>query len=189
MIMKKYILIVSLFILTLSVNAQNSRSSIDSTKLALAKKQLNTFFTALNTVGLDSLFHGAPKTILAPDDQAFAKLPVGLLDSLLKPARQTTVANQAALVWLLMGHVIPHKLSAKDIAKLIHENNGETVFTTGSGIKLTAKINANRNIVFTDESGNEFVVKQLDIVDGSAVIFIINSVIPAKKGSIKINVR
>lgn len=181
---------ISLFIATLSVNAQKVSSSIDSTKLVSAKKQLTTFFSVLNSVGMDTIFKGEPKTILAPDDQAFAKLPAGMLDSLVKPANKITFDNQTAIVRLLLGHIIPGKLGSKDIARLIHENNGQTVFTTTAGIKLTAKINANRNIVLTDESGNEFVVKQFDIADGNAVIFSISSVIPVDKTSpIKIILR
>lgn len=179
--MKKYLLTTTLLIATLSVNAQKVSSSIDSTKLVSAKKQLTTFFRALNIAGMDSIFKGAPKTILAPDDEAFEKLPAGMLDSLLKPANQTTFNNQTAIVRLLLGHIIPGKLDSKDIARLIHENNGQTVFNTTAGIKLTAKINANRNIVLTDESGNEFVVKQFDIADGNAFMFIISSVIPIDK--------
>jgi len=98
-----------------------------------------------------------------------------MLDSLLKPA------NKTALVNFLNDHVIPGKLGSKDVAKLIHENNGQTMFTTLSGIKLTAKINANRNIVFIDERGNECIVKQFDILQGNTIIFVISSVILPKK--------
>ena len=188
-IMKKCILIISLFIVTLSVNAQGSRSPVDSAKLASAKKQLTTFFSALNAAKMDSIFKGEPVTILAPDDQAFAKLPAGTLDSLLKPANKITLTNQVALANLLFAHIIVGKLSSKDVAKLIHENNGQAIFTTIDSIRLTAKIDANRNIVLTDDSGNKFIVKQFDIPDGNAVIFIISSVIPPKKMEFKVMLR
>ena len=173
--MKRFVLIISLFAATLTVSAQTKQTVADSLKFESAKKQLTIFFSALNTAGLDSLFNGGPATILVPDDHAFAKLPGGMLDSLLKPA------NKTALVNLLNDHVIPGKLGSRDVARLIHENNGQTVFTTLSGIKLTAKINANRNIVFTDESGNECIVKQFDIADGNTVIFVVSSVILPEK--------
>lgn len=173
--MKTYLLIISLTIAGLNVNAQRVNSLTDSTKLVSAKKQLTTFFRVLNSVGMDTIFKGASKTILASDDEAFATLPVGTLDSLSKPA------NKAVLINLLNNHFIAGKLSAKDIAKLIHANNGQTSFTTQSGNKLTAKINANRNIVLMDENGNESIVKQFDISDGSAIIFVISSVILPKK--------
>jgi uncharacterized surface protein with fasciclin (FAS1) repeats len=166
---------ISLFIATISVNAQKVSSSIDSTKLASAKKQLTTFLRVLNSVGMDTIFKGESKTILAPDDEAFAKLHVGTLDSLSKPA------NKAVLINLLNNHVIAGKLSAKDIAKLVHANNGQATFITLSGVKLTATINANRNIVLTDENGNESIVKQFDIADGSTVIYVLSSVILPKK--------
>jgi uncharacterized surface protein with fasciclin (FAS1) repeats len=173
--MKRFVIFIFLFIAVLNVSAQSKQTVVDSLKFESAKKQLTTFFSVVNTAGLDSIFNGKPVTILAPDEQAFAKLPAGILDSLLKPA------NKTALVNLLNDHVIPGKLSSKDVARLIHENNGQTVFTTLLGIKLTAKINANRNIVFTDESGNECIVKQFDIADGNTVIFVVSSVILPKK--------
>jgi len=173
--MKRCVLIIFLFVVALNVSAQTKQIVADSIKFESAKKQLTTFFTAIHTAGLDSLLNGEPATILAPDDQAFAKLPAGMLDSLLKPA------NKTALVNFLNDHVIPGKLGSKDVAKLIHENNGQTMFTTLSGIKLTAKINANRNIVFIDERGNECIVKQFDILQGNTIIFVISSVILPKK--------
>jgi uncharacterized surface protein with fasciclin (FAS1) repeats len=186
-VMKKYLLFAFISINVLNASAQTAKvSSADSLKLELAKKQLTTFFSALHAIKADNIFNGGPITIFAPDDQAFAKLSAGMLDSLLKPASEITLANQVAF---LSAHIIPGKLSSKDMAKLIHENNGQTVFTTLDSVKLTAKINANRNIVLTDERGNEFIVKQFDIPDGNAMIFIISSVIPPKKMDFKIILR
>jgi len=174
--MKKYILFAFILISVLNVGAQTGKvSSSDSLKFELAKKQLNTFFIALNAAGLNDVFNGAASTILAPDDQAFAKLPAGTLDSLLKPA------NKIALINLINDHIIPGKFNAKDIAILIHKNNGQTILTTLSGTKLAATINVNRNIVLIDESGNESIVKQFDILQGNSIIFIISSVILPKK--------
>jgi len=184
--MKRCVLIISLFAAAFNVSAQSRQTAADSIKFESAKKQLTIFFSALNAAKMDTIFKGEPITIFAPDDQAFAKLPVGMRDSLLEPADKITFASQVTLATLLFAHIIPGKLSSKDVAKLIHKNNGQTVFTTIDSIKLTAKIDTNRNIVLTDESGNKFIVKQFDIADGNAMIFIISAVIPPKKMEFKI---
>jgi len=148
----------------------------DTLKFHQHKKELSLFINAVTTAGLDNIFTtGQPVTIFAPDNGAFEKLPAGLLDSLLKPA------NKIALVNLLNQHIIAGKLTISDVVRQMHLNNGQAVFTTLYGNKLIAKINANRNIVLVDEAGNETIVKQFNIQNGDAVIFIIGMVILAKK--------
>lgn len=167
--MKNCALLFFVVICSLKVSAQAT-----DTILTSSKKELTTFIKAVNTAGLKNIFNGESVTIFAPDNAAFDKLPAGTLDSLFKPE------NHAALVSLLKSHIIAGKLMVKDIATLIHQNNGQTTFTALEGNKLIAKINANRNIVLVDEAGKENVVKFFNITQGNAVLYIISSVIAVK---------
>lgn len=174
--MKKIALILFLVICRLSVFAQVTSPAADTLKFHSNKADLGIFLKAVNAAGLTDIFTGDQSfTILAPDNQAFEKLPAGMLDTLLNPA------NKSALIALLNNHVIPGKLSAKQIAALIKANNGQTTLTTLTGSKLVVKINADRNLVLVDESGAESVIKRFDIPYGNTVIFVIGSVIVPKK--------
>jgi len=185
--MKRLVLFILLFVAALNIHAQTKATIADSLKLESAKKQLTIFFSFLKSANMDSIFYGRPITILAPDDKAFDKLPVEMLDSLLKQTDTIDFAKQIALKKILFAHIIPDRFSSKDVANLIHKNNGQRVFFSLGDVELTAKINTNRNIVFTDKGGNEYIVKQFDIVDGDAIIFVVSSVIlPDKNKPIKI---
>jgi uncharacterized surface protein with fasciclin (FAS1) repeats len=75
--------------------------------------EFTTFLTAIETAGLMDEFHSeGPFTVFAPTDEAFAKLPDGTLEDLLKPA------NKARLAGLLANHVVPGKIMAADIKKM-----------------------------------------------------------------------
>lgn len=80
-----------------------------------------TFVAAIEAAGLEEKFQGkGPYTIFAPTDEAFAKLPKGKLDDLLKPA------NKAQLAGLLACHVVPGKIMAKDCKTMKTTNvNGQ----------------------------------------------------------------
>ena len=171
--MKRLGLFLVIVVFGLRVSAQSAVN--DSLKFAENKHEISTFLNLMHVSGLDSIYQGKPVTIFAPDNKAFDKLPTGLLDSLSKPA------NQQVLIAVLNTYIIPGKLKAKDIALLLHHNNGQTIFTTLSGNKLVAKVNVNRNIVLVDENGRENIVKQFDIQHSNAVFFIIDSVIFPKK--------
>ncbi len=127
---------------------------------------------AIQVAGLTDTFNSSnPITIFAPDNKAFEKLPVGKLDSLLLPAHKTDLTN------LLSYHAIAGKITSKDIERQIKAGNGQASFTTLSGNILTARINENRNIVLTDESGTQSVVSFLDVEQSNGILFVIKSVL------------
>jgi uncharacterized surface protein with fasciclin (FAS1) repeats len=129
----------------------------------------------IQVAGLTDTFNsGNPITIFAPDNKAFEKLPVGKLDSLLLPAHKTELTN------LLLYHAISVKITSKDIERQIKAGNGQATFTTLSGGILTARINENRNIVLTDESGTQSVISLLDIQQSNGVLFVVTSVLMAR---------
>jgi len=166
--MKRYVLFIALIICGCRVSAQSTDTTFRS-----PEKELATFYKIVSAAGMDGIFNGTPVTIFAPDDKAFEKLPQ--LDSLLQSQ------NKVALSSLINDHIITGKFTVKDITELIHQNNGLATLTSLSGRKYIFKINSNRNLVLTDESGAEYIVEVFDIKRGDAVIFLINAVIPLKE--------
>lgn len=147
----------------------------DAVKNIGLSKELSTFYIFINKTNLLTTFQSrGPITIFVPANDAFNNLPVGKLDSLMKPEH----------VWELTGiisyHAIPGKLKAKDIEKEINKNKGLATFTTLAGSKLTAKIDANRNIVLIDEYGNESIINRFDIEQNNGVLHVVNKVLLPK---------
>jgi uncharacterized surface protein with fasciclin (FAS1) repeats len=105
------------------------------------------FAAAIKQAGLDGALAGpTPYTVLAPSDAAFAKLPAGTLDRLMKPeARKELTA-------LLSNHILPGTMLAADIGKAIEAGGGKATVRTLGGGTLTATREGDR-IVFTDASG------------------------------------
>jgi len=150
-------------------SAKNVIQNIDSAK------ELSTFASAIKAAGLTDTFASAgPVTVLAPANAAFAKLPAGILDTLLTPAHLQALKN------LILNHVVVGSLTAKDIAKQIRLNNGQATLTTLSGTKLTAIIDANRNIVLTDENGGKSIVATFDIMQNNGILDIVTAVLLPK---------
>lgn len=91
-------------------SALNAKAA-DIVDTAVAAGQFNTLVAAVQAAGLvDTLKGPGPFTVFAPDDEAFAKLPAGTVENLLKPE------NIDTLVAVLTYHVVPGKIMAADIA-------------------------------------------------------------------------
>jgi uncharacterized surface protein with fasciclin (FAS1) repeats len=98
-----------------------------------AEGSFTTLIKALQAADLIETLKGAgPFTVFAPNDAAFARLPKGMLDDLLKPE------NKAKLASILTYHVMPGKFTAAEVEKMKQLNtlNGQKlIFTTGGNIK------------------------------------------------------
>lgn len=98
------------------------------------KSNLKTLVTAIDAAGLtETLMNGGPFTIFAPTDEAFAELPAGTLDDLLKPENKDALAN------ILTYHVVPGKVMAYEVFKLRSAatmNGEEVTITNDEGIKV-----------------------------------------------------
>jgi len=139
--------------------AQAQKDIVDT---AIAAGSFNTLATALTAAGLVDTLRGAgPFTVFAPTDAAFAKLPAGTVESLLKPE------NKAKLVRLLTYHVVSGKVMAADVVKV---TSAKAV--SGDTITVLAK----DGVVTVD---NAKVVKT-DIAASNGVIHVIDSVIMPK---------
>jgi len=154
-------------------------SSSDIIENMAKSKEYTVLISAIENAGLTQTFKSkGPITIFAPTNQAFGKLPAGILDSLLLPP------HKFDLSYLLTYHAIAGKLSARDIARKINANNGQATFTTIAGSKLTAKIDVNRNIVLVDENGGESIISKFDIPQSNGVLHVVNAVLTPKTKAI-----
>lgn len=130
---------------------------------------------AIDDAGLIETFKSkGPITFFAPDNKAFEKLPGAKLDTLLQPA------HKYDLSYLITYHAIAGRLTARDISRKINANNGEAIFTTIAGSKLTAKIDSNRNIVLTDENGGQSIIDHFDIPQSNGILHTVNAVLVPK---------
>jgi uncharacterized surface protein with fasciclin (FAS1) repeats len=94
-----------------------------------------TLVAAVKAAGLVETLEGpGPFTVFAPTNEAFAKLPAGTIDTLLKPE------NKAMLTKVLTYHVVSGRLSASDLKKQIRAGNGKAELTTVEGGKLWASL-------------------------------------------------
>jgi len=126
---------------------------------------------ALKAAGLDATLAGpGPYTVLAPDDAAFAKLPAGTLDSLMKPE------GRADLTALLTYHILPGTILADDIGKAIDTGKGKAVLATMGGGTVTATKEGDA-IVLTDGAGGKATISQADDKRSNGVIHHVDAVL------------
>ncbi len=132
---------------------------VDIVDTAVAAGSFNTLAAALKAAGLvDTLKGQGPFTVFAPTDEAFAKLPAGTVEELLKPE------NKAKLVAILTYHVVPGEVMAAQVVKL-------TSAKTVNGQSVTIKVNG--GTVMVDGA----TVLKTDIEATNGVIHVIDSVI------------
>jgi len=139
-----------------SLAATTAKADIVDT--AVAAGDFNTLAKALTAAGLvDTLKGPGPFTVFAPTDAAFAKLPPGTLDDLLKPE------NKAKLTSILTYHVVSGKVLAADVVKLSEAKTveGESAKISASGGKV--KVDA-ANVTKTDILATNGVIHVIDTV-------------------------
>jgi uncharacterized surface protein with fasciclin (FAS1) repeats len=145
-----------------------SKDIIDN---AVNSKDHTTLVAAVKAAGLvDTLKGKGPFTVFAPTNDAFAKLPAGTVDTLLKPE------NKATLTKILTYHVVPGKLDARALGKRIKEGNGSATLTTASGGMLTAMMQGDK-IVIKDDKGGMSTVTIADVYQSNGVIHVVDSVL------------
>jgi uncharacterized surface protein with fasciclin (FAS1) repeats len=141
---------------------------------AVNSKDHTTLVAAVKAAGLVDTLEGAgPFTVLAPTNEAFAALPAGTVDTLLKPE------NKAMLVKILECHVIAAKALSTDIASMVKADGGMHVVDTVGGCKLTLKDDGGK-VTVTDENGNVANVTIADVEQSNGVIHVIDKVLLPK---------
>jgi uncharacterized surface protein with fasciclin (FAS1) repeats len=145
-----------------------SKDIIDN---AVNSKDHTTLVAAVKAAGLvDTLKGKGPFTVFAPTNEAFAKLPAGTVDGLLKPE------NKAALTKVLTYHVVAGRMDAHALAKKIKEGNGTASLTTASGGTLWAMMQGDK-IVVKDEKGDMSTVTIGDVYQSNGVIHVVDTVL------------
>jgi len=126
---------------------------------------------AVKAAGLvDTLMSPGPFTVFAPTNAAFAKLPAGTVDTLLKPE------NKGMLTKVLTYHVVPGRLSSADLKKAIKKENGTATLKTVSGGMLWATMKRNE-IMLKDENGAWSTITQANVFQSNGVIHVVDSVV------------
>jgi uncharacterized surface protein with fasciclin (FAS1) repeats len=142
--------------LVLAATAHAGEASKDIVDTAAAAGNFSTLVKAVQAAGLVETLKGpGPFTVFAPTDEAFAKLPAGALDGLLK--------DKAKLASVLTYHVVPGKVMAADAAKL---SSAKTV----QGASLS--IDASQGVKVNDAK-----VVKADIACSNGVIHVIDAVV------------
>jgi uncharacterized surface protein with fasciclin (FAS1) repeats len=155
-------------IFSLSATAQKTSDIVD---VAAGSKVHTTLVAAVKAADLvTTLKSKGPFTVFAPTNDAFAKLPAGTVESLLKPE------NKAKLAAILTYHVVAGTLDAKAVLAAIKEGNGKAVLTTVAGGKLTATVE-NGKVIVTDEKGGKATVTATDLKATNGIIHVIDSVL------------
>jgi uncharacterized surface protein with fasciclin (FAS1) repeats len=138
---------------------------------AVNSKDHTTLVAAVKAAGLvETLQSAGPFTVFAPTNEAFAKLPAGTVESLVKPE------NKATLTKILTYHVVAGKWDAKAIAKLIKDGNGMAELKTVSGGILKASMKGNK-LVLTDEKGGMSTVTIKNVYQSNGVIHVVDTVV------------
>lgn len=138
---------------------------------AVNSKDHTTLVAAVKAAGLVETLQGTgPFTVLAPTDDAFAKVPKDALNSLMMPE------NKAQLTAILTYHVIPGKWSAEQIKKAIKDGEGTYETKTVQGEKLTFWVKG-KKVYVKDAQGNSAKVTIADVNQSNGVIHVIDGVL------------
>jgi len=138
---------------------------------ALNSDDHTTLVAAVKAAGLVETLEGpGPFTVFAPTNEAFAKLPAGTVDTLLKPE------NKAMLTKVLTYHVVSGNMNSKDIAMAIKAGMGKAELNTVSGGKLWASLQG-KDLILTDEKGDKSKVTIANVEQSNGVIHVIDTVL------------
>ena len=130
-----------------------------------------TLVAAVQAAGLVETLQGeGPFTVLAPTNDAFAALPAGTVEDLLKPE------NQDMLVQVLTCHVIPTRALSTDISGMVADDGGVHQVTTVGGCVLQLRTEGN-TVTITDETGGVAQVTIADVIQSNGVIHVIDKVL------------
>ena len=138
---------------------------------AVNSKDHTTLVAAVKAAGLvDTLKSRGPFTVFAPTNGAFAALPMGTVDTLLKPE------NKAMLTSILTYHVVAGNLDAATLKRQIAAGGGRAVLKTVAGGTLTATASG-ATITVTDEKGDASKITIADVRQSNGVIHVVDHVL------------
>ena len=148
-----------------------SKDIIDN---AVNSKDHTTLVAAVKAASLvETLKSPGPFTVFAPTNAAFAALPAGTVDTLLKPESKPTLTK------VLTYHVVSGKMDAAALMAAVKAGNGKAMLKTVSGGTLTATSNGSAVMVM-DESGGTANVTIADVIQSNGVIHVVDKVLLPK---------
>jgi uncharacterized surface protein with fasciclin (FAS1) repeats len=146
-------------------------SSKDIVDNAVNSKDHTTLVAAVKAAGLVETLKGAGLfTVFAPTNEAFAALPAGTVDTLVKPE------NKPALTKILTYHVVPGRLDKLEIDRLVKSGGGKAMLKTVEGDTLTLAENG-RGVTVTDDKGGMAMVTIADVYQKNGVIHVVDKVL------------
>ncbi len=135
---------------------------------AVNSQDHTTLVAAVKAAGLvDTLSSPGPFTVFAPTNEAFAKLPAGTVDTLVKPE------NKAMLTKILTYHVVAGRLSAADLMRMARDGKS---LTTVVGEPLTVSVR-HHQVILTDAKGGMSTVTIPDVFQSNGVIQVVDTVL------------
>ena len=141
---------------------------------AVNSKDHTTLVAAVKAAGLVETLSGpGPFTVFAPTNAAFAKLPAGTVDTLVKPE------NKAQLTGILTYHVVPGTISAEQLKAQITAGGGKATLTTVEGEPLVAEF-INNALSLSDIHGNKSYVEVPDVRQSNGIVHVVNGVLLPK---------
>ena len=138
---------------------------------AVNSKDHTTLVAAVQAAGLvDTLKSPGPFTVFAPTNAAFAALPAGTVDTLLKPENKSTLAG------ILTYHVVPGALDSKALDAKIKAGGGKAMLKTVQGEALTVS-GMGKNLKVTDAKGNTAKITISNVYQKNGVILVVDKVL------------
>jgi uncharacterized surface protein with fasciclin (FAS1) repeats len=139
---------------------------------AVNSKDHTTLVAAVKAAGLVETLEGpGPFTVFAPTNEAFAQLPKGTVETLLKPE------NKDKLTAVLTYHVVAGRLTAQDLAAKVDEMGGKAMLTTVQGEPLTIMRSGKSHLTVTDAKGGVAMITIADVLQSNGVIHVVNKVL------------
>ncbi len=159
---------------TITVGGAPMYPSKNIVQNAVNSKDHTTLVAAVKAAGLvDTLSGAGPFTGFAPTNAAFAALPAGTVDTLLKPE------NKGALTKVLTYHVVPGRMTADDLIAAIKRGGGKAALTTVEGEPLTA-MQSGKALWVVDAKGGRAQVSIGDVLQSNGVIHVVDKVLMPK---------
>jgi uncharacterized surface protein with fasciclin (FAS1) repeats len=139
---------------------------------AVNSKDHTTLVAAVKAAGLvDTLSGPGPFTVFAPTNAAFAKLPAGTVDTLLKPE------NKGTLTKVLTYHVVAGRMTAVQLMKAVKDGEGEAHLKTVEGDSIVVKQAGPGKLTVTDDKGGVAMITIADVLQSNGVIHVIDAVL------------
>ncbi len=164
--MNKFLALLAFVITGYTASAQK-----DVVDIAIGSADHTTLVTAVKAADLVGTLKGkGPFTVFAPTNSAFAKLPAGTVESLLKPESKGTLSG------ILTYHVVAGNLDAAAVVAAIKKGNGKAEVKTVNGGKLTVSMKGDK-VMLTDAKGGSAIVAIADLKGSNGVVHVIDTVL------------